>query len=406
MSEQARHHEVGRPRVALVLPGGGARSAYQVGVLRAIASWLPRDAPLPFQVLCGTSAGAINAVVLAAQGADMRRGTAGLVRVWSGFRIEHIFHAGPATMLRSGLHLFLALVSGGWLLPMPRALLDNSPLARLLARHVDFSGLRRALLVGTPDSVAVTAASVTGGDSVTFVESTREYLPWQRAGRRGVPARLEAGHLMASAAIPLLFPAAGLGDEHFSDGAIRQATPLAPAIHLGADRILVISARRQSRIAAAGPPPNMAEQFGFVLDSLFMESLEADLERLQRANALIARLPVGAATFGMRHIDTLLIQPQRDFTEMVLAYRHGVPGTLSALLRVLGARGTRGGRLLSYLLFESPWTRELIRLGEREANARRDEIAAFLGLEAATTGTARRDPAAQRSPRRRSPSSG
>jgi NTE family protein len=404
MSEAARDLGGGRPRVALVLPGGGARSAYQVGVLRAIASWLPRDAPLPFQVLCGTSAGAINAVVLAAQGADMRRGAAGLVRVWGGFRIEHVFRAGASTMLRSGLHLFLALISGGWLLPMPRALLDNSPLAALLARHVDFSGLRRALLAGTPDSVAVTAASVTGGDSVTFVDSTHEYLPWQRAGRRGLAARLEASHLMASAAIPLLFPAAALGGEHFSDGAIRQATPLAPAIHLGAERILVISARRQSRIAQTGVPPNMAEQFGFMLDSLFMESLEADLERLQRVNALIARLPATAPTYGMRHIDTLLIQPERDFTEMVLAYRHDVPATLSALLRVLGARGTRGGRLLSYLLFESPWTRELIRLGEREASARRDEIAAFLGLAGATTETERRGPAARRSPRHRSPS--
>lgn len=381
MSEDAPRYGA-RPRVALVLPGGGARSAYQVGVLQAIASWCPPGRPLPFSILCGTSAGAINAAVLAANGGNVQRAAADLARVWGGFHIEQVFRAGAVDMLRSGLHLLLALVSGGWLLPMPRALFDNTPLADLLAASVDFDALRRALEAGRPDSIAITATSVTRGDSVTFVGTSRPFTPWDRAGRRGVAAELGVDHLMASSAIPLLFPAVAMGEAHYGDGAMRQSTPLAPAIHLGADRILVVGVRQPaSTPAVAGPAPNMAEQFGFMLDSLFMEGLQADLERLARINALLACLPPGPAPLGLRHVETMLVLPQRDPSGIALAHRMAMPGTLRALLRILGATGMRGGRLLSYLLFESPYTQEMMRLGERDAAARRVEISAFLGLE-------------------------
>lgn len=381
MSEDARRYGV-RPRVALVLPGGGARSAYQVGVLRAIAGWCPPDRPLPFPILCGTSAGAINAAVLAAHGGNVQRAAADLARVWGGFHIEQVFRAGAIDMLRSGLHLLLALVSGGWLLPMPRALFDNTPLRELLAASVDFGALRRALENGMPDSIAITATSVTRGDSVTFIEASRPFTPWERAGRRGIAAELGLDHLMASSAIPLLFPAVAMGEGHYGDGAMRQFTPLAPAIHLGADRIFVIGVRQLARApAVAGPAPNMAEQFGFMLDSLFMEGLQADLERLARINTLLARLPPGPAPLGLRHVETMLVLPQRDPGDIALAHRMAMPGTLRALMRILGATKVRGGRLLSYLMFESAYTQEMIRLGERDATARRAEISAFLGLE-------------------------
>ena len=381
MSEDATPYGA-RPRIALVLPGGGARSAYQVGVLQAIAGWCPPGRPLPFSILCGTSAGAINAAVLGAHGGDMRRAAGDLARVWGGFHIEQVFRAGAIDMLRSGLHLLLALVSGGWLLPMPRALFDNTPLRDLLAASVDFDALRRALEAGKPDSIAITATSVTRGDSVTFVATSQPFTPWDRAGRRGVAVQLGVDHLMASSAIPLLFPAVAMGEGHYGDGAMRQSTPLAPAIHLGADRILVIGVRQPARgPSVAGPAPNMAEQFGFMLDSLFMEGLQADLERLARINALLARLPPGPDPMGLRHVETMLVLPQRDPSGIALAHRMAMPGTLRALLRILGATGVRGGRLLSYLMFESPYTQEMIRLGERDAAARRAEISAFLGLE-------------------------
>jgi NTE family protein len=370
-----------KPRIALVLPGGGARAAYQVGVLQAIAGWCPPGTPLPFDVLCGTSAGAINAAVIAARAGDVQQAAADLAAVWSQFHVEQVFRTGTLDMMRSGLHLLFALVSGGFLLPMPRALFNNLPLRALLQRSVDFDALARAVEAGRPDTVVVTATSVTSGDSVAFVQSSRPFRPWDRAGRRGVAAVLSLEHLMASSAIPLLFPTVAMDGQHFGDGAMRQATPLAPALHLGADRILVIGSRQPDRPAVAqAPEPNLADHFGFMLDSLFMEGLQSDLERLSRVNSLIASYPPGTAPFGLRHVETLLILPRRDPAEIALAHRMAIPATLRAFLRILGATGVRGGRLLSFLLFESRFTRELIRLGERDAEARRAEIGAFLGL--------------------------
>ncbi|MBM4218454.1 MAG: patatin-like phospholipase family protein [Gammaproteobacteria bacterium] len=372
------------PRIALLLPGGGARSAWQVGVLRAIAGWYPPGSALPFPVVCGTSAGAINAAVLAAGAADFVRASEALARVWGGFRTGQVFRAGTLDMLRSGLHLLLALVSGGWLLPMPRSLLDNSPLGALLAREVNFGALARAVTAGRPDSVAVTATSLSDAESVTFVQTSRPFSSWEHVGRRGTPAALGVEHLMASAAIPLLFPPVAMAGSHYGDGALRQSTPFAPAIHLGADRVLVIGVRHPGvGRGLPGSAPNIAEQFGFMLDSLFIEGLQADLERLNRINALLVGHRPGPVPFGMRHVETLVLQPERDPVDAALAHRDAMPASLRALLRILGARGARGGRLISYLLFESAYTRELIAAGEHAAARRRAEISAFLGLDRA-----------------------
>jgi NTE family protein len=372
------------PRIALMLPGGGARSAWQVGVLKAIAGWYPEGATLPFPVVCGTSAGAINAAVLAENGDSFARAAAELTRVWGGFRVGDVYRAGTIDMLRSGLHLVLALATGGWLLPVPHALLDNSPLRALLARNIDFARLRGAIAGGRPDSLAISATSLTRGQSVTFVESSRPFAPWDRAGRQGVAASIGLDHLMASSAVPFLFPPVAMAGAHYSDGALRQATPLAPAIHLGAERILVIGVRHAARPRiAAGPAPNMAEQFGLMLDALFMEGLQADLERLNRINSMLDHARPGPAPLGMRRIETLLLQPDEDPAETALAHQASVPGTLRSLLRVLGARDARGSRLLSFLLFESPFTQALIDAGETCANRRRAEISTFLGLDAA-----------------------
>jgi NTE family protein len=186
---------------------------------------------------------------------------------------------------------------------------------------------------------------------------------------------------MASSAIPLLFPSVVVQGSLYGDGAMRQATPLAPAIHLGADRILVIGARPHLRRPAPTPPEsNMAEQFGFMLDTLFMEGLQSDLERLERVNTLLAHARPGPPPLGLRHVETMLVLPQRDPSAIALAHRRAIPASLRALLRVLGASGERGGRLLSFLMFESVYTRELIRMGERDADTRRAEICAFLGI--------------------------
>ena len=372
----------GQPRIALVLPGGGARSAYQVGVLKAIAGWCRAGEPLPFSILCGTSAGAINAAVIGAGAGDFHRATAELDRVWSNFRVSQVFRSGAVDMLRSGLHLLLALVSGGWLLAVPRALFDNTPLRALLTREIDFARLSQAISAGALDAIAVTATGLGGGESVTFVQSARPFEPWSRSGRRGTATGITIDHLMASSAIPLLFAAVPIGHFHFSDGAMRQTMPLAPAIHLGADRILVIGAR-SSRIDPPIPdkPPDMGEMFGFMLDTLFMEGLHADLERVERTNALLDHLQDCPMPLGLRRIQTLLMLPRSDPREIAIAHRDAMPRTLRALLRILGVAGERGGRLMSYLMFEAPYTRELIRLGVQDAEARRAEISSFLGLD-------------------------
>jgi NTE family protein len=371
-----------RPRIALVLPGGGARSAYQVGVLKAIASWCRPGERLPFSILCGTSAGAINAAVIGAGAGDFRRAAAELDRVWSAFRVSQVFRSGAVDMLRSGLHLLLALVSGGWLLAVPRALFDNAPLRALLSREIEFARLSHAISSGALDAIAVTTTGLGVGESVTFVQSARPFEPWSRAGRRGVAADITVDHLMASSAIPLFFAAVPIGHYHFSDGAMRQTMPLAPAIHLGADRILVIGARSPHRDPPVpDKPPNIGEVFGFMLDTLFMEGLHADLERVERTNALLDHLQGCAMPLGLRRIQTLLMLPRSDPREIAIAHRAAMPRTLRVLLRILGVAGERGGRLMSYLMFESPYTRELIRLGEQDAEARRHEISSFLGLE-------------------------
>ena len=372
----------GRPRIALVLPGGGARSAYQVGVLKAIASWCRSGEPPPFSILCGTSAGAINVAVIGAGAADFPQAAAELARVWGAFRVSQVFRSGAVDMLRSGLHLLLALVSGGWLLAMPRSLFDNAPLRALLKREINLARLSQATRSGALDAIAVTATGLGGGESVTFVQSARPFEPWSRSGRRGIATDITIDHLMASSAIPLLFAAVPIAHFHFSDGAMRQTMPLAPAIHLGAERILVIGAR-SSHIDPPVPdkPPNIGEMFGFMLDTLFMEGLHADLERVERTNALLDHLQGCPMPLGLRRVQTLLMLPRSDPRDIAIAHRNALPRTLRALLRILGVAGERGGRLMSYLMFEAPYTREMIRLGEQDAEARRAEIISFLGLD-------------------------
>ena len=238
------------PRIALVLPGGGARSAYQVGVLQAIASWYPPRSRLPFPILCGTSAGAINAAVLAARPRAFSAAPDALVRVWGGFHVGQVFRAGSLDMIRSGLRLVVALLTGGWLLPMPRALLDNSPLRALLVKNINFARLHRVIGAGLPVSIAVTATSLTSGESVAFVESSRPFVPWERVSRRGIASEARRRSPDGERGDPRsCFRRSEMAGVYHSDGAVRQSTPLAPAIHLGADRILVIGVR----------PPGMCE---------------------------------------------------------------------------------------------------------------------------------------------------
>jgi len=375
-----RHAPIGST-VGLVLPGGGARAAYQVGVLKAIAQMLP-GSPNPFPVVVGTSAGAVAAAVVASEAFRWQRAVAALEKVWANFHVAQVFAVDAPSMLRSGIHWMMSLLSGGLLLPPPLALFDNSPLRRLLAQNIDWRHLRRSIARGHLRALALCATGYSSAASVAFFQSANEVSPWMRQQRVGQRTELGLDHLMASLGVPFLFPPVRLGDEYFGDGAQRQLWPLSPAIHLGADRLFVIGVRSE---AAAGitarprttvPPPSPGQLFGYMLDTLFMDQIYANIEHVQRLNQVVDIAP--SAVPGLHKVATLMIAPSADLRVIATQHIRSLPRGLRALLRVMGARGPAGAQLASYLMFESSFTRELIALGFKDAMQRRDDIISFL----------------------------
>jgi NTE family protein len=363
------------PELGLVLTGGGARAAYQAGVLKGIAELLPRGAACPFPIITGTSAGAVSAIALASDPAHFREAVYAIERVWRAFRVHHVFKADAVSVLRSGLHWMLALLTGGWLVPPPRSLFDNSPLWDLLRAKLNFDGIPRGLYKRHLSAIGICATSYVDADSMTFYACASSIDPWQRAFRKGARVQLTLDHLMASLAIPFLFRPIYVHDQFYGDGAMRQTSPLSPAIHLGANRLLVIGV---GDTEPEGPglrnpkaEPTFGQMFGFMLDSLFMDQLHSDLELIASQN----ELP------GVRRIDALVITPSQDLSEIARRHRHELPRALRTLLRTIGANNSAGTQLLSYLLFERGYTRELIALGHQDARARADEIREFLALD-------------------------
>jgi NTE family protein len=384
------------PKVGLVLPGGGARAAYQVGVLRAIADLLPVRSANPFPVVSGTSAGAVNATAIAIHADRFRVAVGNLERVWRNFQVGQVFRADTASMLRSGLHWLLAMMSGGWLLPPPKSLFDNTPLRDLLEAQFDFSRVRRSIEAGHLDALAMSAASYMSARSVSYFESKPGCEPWTRMRRSGEPVALSLDHLMASVAVPFLFPPVMLGDEYYGDGAMREANPFSAAIHLGAQRLLVIGTRNDTHPLTTAPPvpPTFGQIFGYMLDALFTDGLYADLERLTQINRIIDRVggPMGnglAEGGTLRRIDMLVLLPSRDLSEVARHHVASLPRTLRVLLRTMGAMNTSGGQLMSYLLFQDSYTRELIALGYQDAMKRARELTSFVsGQRLEATGAA------------------
>ena len=370
MIPEARH-------LGLVLTGGGARSAYQVGVLKGIADLLRRGSACPFPIITGTSAGAVSAIALASDAAHFRRSVSAIERVWRDFRVHQVFKADAVSMLRSGLHWFLAFLTGGWLVQPPHSLFDNSPLWELLRTHLHFDGIPRSLYKTHLHAIGISATCYGDADSVTFFAAEPGAEPWKRVYRKGVRATLTLDHLMASLAIPFLFRPVLLNEAYYGDGAMRQTSPLSPAILLGAKRLLIIGVNDPAPTGARPPrppiEPTFSQMFGFMLDSLFMDTMNASLERVNRYNE----------SADMQPIDTLVIMPTRDVNEVARRHVDELPRALRTLLRALGAHNSPNSLLLSYLLFERGFTRELIEMGYQDAKARSGEIRDFLQLESA-----------------------
>lgn len=376
-------------KCGLVLPGGGARGAFQVGVLKALAEVVPKGSPNPFSVISGTSAGAINSIVLASKARRFRVAVAELDRVWRNFRCHQVYRTDNLTMLKSSLHWLAAIVLGGFLVGTPRSLLDNSPLRALLSRNIRFPRIQDAIDCGCLDAVAVTAASYDSARSTSFFQASKNHQPWSRTRRIGVRSELHLDHLMASIAVPMIFPPVQLQGEYFGDGAMRQATPLSPAIHLGADRILVVGIRDETADKAPASAeqlrsPSFAQIAGYMLDTLFMDGLYSDLERMTRINQMIDAVGPEhrtGALADMRPIDTMLVVPSEDLRVVAQEHRKQLPFAVRALLRGISGRGTGANRLLSFLLFESAYTRDLIDLGYQDAMKVKDQLQAFISGE-------------------------
>ncbi|MAG66082.1 patatin-like phospholipase family protein [Pseudomonas sp.] len=375
----------------LILSGGGARAAYQVGVLSVLAELLPPGASNPFPVICGTSAGAINALALATNAQDFGAGVERLQQVWSAFSCDQVYRSDWPGVTAQAWRWIRANLLG---VPssQPTAMLDNAPLRSLLQRTLHFGQIDEALQAGLLQAVSVSAFGYQSAESVSFYQGRERIQPWSRHRRVGVQTRLGLEHLMASSAIPLVFPPVQLNREWFGDGAVRQQAPISPALHLGANRVLVIGVsdnlanqpaggRRGPRLRAA-LPPTLAQIGGHLLSSTFVDNLEADIELLERMNKLAGYLPVGSRMNGkgLRQVDVEVISPSEPLDIIAARHRKLLPRSLRAFLRGSGATRASGGSVVSYLLFEADYTRELIALGRRDALAKRDQLQRFLSL--------------------------
>ena len=368
-------------RAGLVLTGGGARAAYQVGVVKAVRDILDNPVRNPFPILCGTSAGAINAATLAVFADNFTHGVANLLEVWEHMRCEHIYRTDNWSIMKSGSRWLSALML---LSPSnPVSLLDNAPLREMLGRNLDFQRIQDNIDSGALYAACVTASGYTSGQSVSFFQGGSGLEGWERNQRIGAAVPLSLDLLLASAALPFIFPAVKFNREYFGDGSMRQIAPVSPALHLGADRVLVVGTGRQVQDQArarSNVPPSLAQIAGHALNSIFLDSLMVDIERLERINRTVRLIPAEKMTESMvalRPVKVLFIAPSQPIERMAARFIHELPRSIRFILRPTGALNRSGSNLASYLLFEESFCRALVDLGYQDTAAREAEVREF-----------------------------
>lgn len=357
--------------LAFTLSGGGARAAYQVGVLRHIGQRRPE---LAVPILTGVSAGAINAVFLAAHTGDLEGRTEALADRWCALTTDRVFKLGFPSVTRTAVRWLLTLVSGGRpITPEARSLVDTTPLRDYLDAWIDEEGIERNLESGVLHALALSVTAYDTGRTTTFVHGGGDVEMWERPLRASTRGRIGVDHVMASSAIPILFPAVGIDGRYYGDGSIRHPAPLAPAIHLGADKIIAVSARyprspveARKAITPGYPPP--AQIIGLMFNSIFLDTLDADAARLTRINNTLSLIPEETRSeYALRHVDLVVIRPSLDLGRLALEYQENLPRSLRFFVKGLGTRGGRNADFISYIMFEPGYIAHLIRLGEKDA---------------------------------------
>ncbi|MGQ0765754.1 MAG: patatin-like phospholipase family protein [Gemmatimonadota bacterium] len=371
--------------LAMVLGGGGARGAYQVGLLRGIASRYPN---LRVPILVGVSAGAINTVHIAAHRGSFRDAMDSLVALWLTLTPETVFQIDARSLLSNVVTSGARLVSGdSGSDKRVRGMVDTTPLRHFLERSLEraedgsLPGIRHNLELGKINAVALSATSYTTGQSVTWVQG-RNITTWERPRRRSVNVSLEVEHVMASSALPLFFPAVRVGDEWFGDGGVRLTAPLSPALHLGASRVITISTRHPATTVEASAPqltgyPPPAQVLGVLYDAVFLDVIDQDVSRLKRLNSVISKLPPDKRD-GLRLIDILVLRPSQDLARLSGEYEPRLPKVFRFLTRGLGTRATSRPHILSLIMFQEDYLQRLIALGEEDAERQSETIAQFL----------------------------
>jgi len=375
-------------RIGLVLTGGGARAAYQVGALRALAEILGQRSP--FQIVTGVSAGAINGCAIAARAHQFGEASHALWEMWESLEPDSIYRTDPRSLAETG-GMWIRDVAGGGRIGSTRInyLLDTAPLRQLLETNLELGQLQARYRDGSLHGCAVTATNYGTGTAMTFFDGAPEIARWQRTTRLGVREPITVDHVLASSAIPVFFPPVRLRDGFYGDGCVRMTAPLSPAIHLGADRIVAIGIRYHrsddQTLALNQQPlvsmPSLSDIAGLLLNAVFLDSLESDLERVQRINRTLALiLPAQGATQPLRRIPVLALRPSEDLGQLAGKQYSQFPRTLRYLLAGIGATEDRGWDLISYLAFEPIYLRRLLELGYEDTLRRRDEVVQFFAV--------------------------
>jgi len=371
----------GARRAGLVLTGGGARAAYQVGVLKAVRDILGGPTRNPFPILCGTSAGAINAATLAVFAENFSAAVGNLLEVWEHMRCQLVYRTDFASIMGRGVRWLSAL---SWISRRnPISLLDNAPLRGTLEKFLRFDRIQANIDAGALYAVSVTASGYTSGQSVSFFQGVPGLEGWERQQRIGAAVPLKLEYLLASSALPFIFPAVKVHREYFGDGSMRQIAPVSPALHLGADRVLVVGTGRQSTDVARARSniyPSLAQIAGHALNSIFLDSLMVDIERLERINRTLSAIPeefAARSRIELRPVKVLFISPSHPIERIAARFVHELPPMVRFILRPTGAMNRAGSNLASYLLFEETFCRALIDLGYQDTAARTAEVRAF-----------------------------